>query len=72
MVEKLIQKYQIWDHTGSIQKQPSGGKPETDSISEERNPDQKWSEIETYKFAWKVVCKSAVQLWNMKSSERLW
>ena len=23
--EKLIQKYQIWDHTGSIQKQPSAG-----------------------------------------------
>ena len=25
MQEKLIQKYQIWDHTGSIQKQPSVG-----------------------------------------------
>ena len=25
MQEKPIQKYQIWDHTGSIQKQPSAG-----------------------------------------------
>ena len=25
MQEKIIQKYQIWDHTRSIQKQPSVG-----------------------------------------------
>ena len=25
MQEKLIQKHQIWDHIGSVQKQPSAG-----------------------------------------------
>ena len=30
--------------------------PEMDSFSEERNPDWKWPEIETYKFAQKVYC----------------
>ena len=46
--------------------------PEMDSFLEEKNPDQKWPEIETYKFAQKVCCTHVVQLWNMKSSESLW
>ena len=36
--------------------------PEMDSLSEERNPDQKLPETETYKFAQKDCCKRDVQL----------
>ena len=42
-----------------------------DSFLEEKNLDQKWPEIETYKFAQKVSCTHLMQLWNLKSSKRL-
>ena len=39
--------------------------PEMNLFSVERNPDQKWPEIETYEIAQKVFCKRAVQLYEI-------
>ena len=44
--------------------------PEMNLFLVKRNPDQKWSEIETYEIAQKVCCKCTVQLYEIWNHQK--
>ena len=52
-----------WDRSWNSAKTDQ---PEMDSFLEKRNPDQKWPDIETYKFAQNVL------LWTLQCDYEIW